>query len=62
MKKYYIAPSISLDELEVGTIIAQSTGVTAPGQEPPIGYGGLDKEGTQDPSAKSRNEWEDGLW
>ena len=48
-----------MDELTLGTIIAQS-GVTAPGQG--IGYGGLDKEGTQDPSAKSRNEWEDGLW
>lgn len=59
MKKNYIAPIMSMDELTLETIIAQS-GVTAPGQG--IGYGGLDKEGTQDPSAKSRNEWEDGLW
>lgn len=60
MKKNYIAPIMSMDELEVGTIIAQSTGVTAPGQG--IGYGGVDSEGTGNPSAKSRNEWEDGLW
>ena len=59
MKKNYIAPIMSMDELALETIIAQS-GVTAPGQGIP--YGGLDKEGTQDPSAKSRNEWEDGLW
>ena len=58
MKKNYIAPIMSMDELEVGTIIAQS--VTAPVQG--IGYGGVDEDGSKDPSAKSRNEWEDGLW
>ena len=60
MKKNYIAPEMSMDDLSLGTIIAQSPGVTAPGQG--IGYGGIDTEGTKDPSAKSRNEWEDGLW
>ena len=60
MKKNYIAPMMSTDDLLLGTIIAQSPGVTAPGQG--IGYGGIDTDGSKDPSAKSRNEWEDGLW
>ena len=60
MKKNYIAPIMSMDDLTLGTIIAQSGGVTASGQG--IGYGGIDTEGTGEPSAKSRNEWEDGLW
>ncbi len=60
MKKNYIAPLMSMEDLTLGTIIAQSLGVTAPGQG--IGYGGIDTEGTGTPSAKTRNEWEDGLW
>ena len=60
MKKNYIAPIMSMDDLTLGTIIAQSGGVTASGQG--LGYGGIDTEGTGEPSAKSRNEWEDGLW
>ena len=59
MKKNYIAPLMSMEELTLGTIIAQS-GVTAQGLG--IGYGGIDTDGTKDPSAKTRNEWEDGLW
>ena len=49
-----------MDDLSLGTIIAQSPGVTAPGQG--IGYGGIDTNGKMDPSVKERNEWEDGLW
>lgn len=62
MKKNYIAPSMSMDELTLGTIIAQSGGLTATSLDDMPGYGGLDKDGSKDPSAKSRNEWEDGLW
>jgi len=61
MKKNYIAPIMSMDELALETIIAQS-GLTATSLDDMPGYGGLDKDGSKDPSAKSRNEWEDGLW
>ena len=60
MKKNYIAPLMSMEDLTLGTIIAQSGGVTATGQG--LGYGGIDTNGKMDPSVKERNEWEDGLW
>lgn len=55
MKKNYIAPAITREVvLKVHTMLCAS-GVTSDG----IGYGGVDTDGTMEPSARQDNGWLD---
>lgn len=55
MKKNYIAPAITREvALKVHTMLCAS-GVTSDG----IGYGGVDTDGTMEPSARQDNGWLD---
>ena len=73
MKKIYITPFVEIVKMNGSEVLASISGVRS--QERGIRYGGVDEEGTQDPSAKLRdlseeellqlqntNEWEQGLW
>lgn len=55
MKKNYIAPAITREvALKAHTMLCAS-GVTSDG----IGYGGVDTDGTMEPSARQDNGWLD---
>lgn len=55
MKKNYIAPAITREvALKERTIVCAS-GVTSDG----IGYGGVDTDGTMEPSSRQDNGWLD---
>lgn len=57
MKKIYMQPQTDVCEMQPVQMIANSPGVTAPGQG--IGYGGVD-DGTHEGDVKG-NEWGD-IW
>lgn len=57
MKKKYIIPVTSIMQAEVEEILATSTGVIS--NDNGIGYGGIDDDGGQTPSAKEFDfEWD----
>lgn len=57
MKKVYMEPQVVVAEMEMMSVICMSNGVTS---ERGIDYGGVDEEGTKEPSARRRNDiWED---
>ncbi len=56
MKKEYISPVIEISELVLEGFIAAS-GVS--GGEKNIPYGGVDSEGTKEPSSRSFDVWEE---
>jgi len=73
MKKIYITPVVETMEMGGSEVLASISGVIS--EERGIRYGGVDEDGTLDPSAKGRdlsqeemeqfqstNEWEQGLW
>ena len=56
MKKKYLQPSVSMDNMALQVILAVS-GVTS---DKGIGYGGVDENGTKDPSSRrSMDLWDD---
>ena len=55
MKKKYLQPSVSMDNMALQVILAVS-GVTS---DKGIGYGGIDENGTKDPSSRSLGLWDD---
>ena len=73
MKKIYITPVVETMEMGGSEVLASISGVIS--EERGIRYGGVDEDGTLDPSAKGRGEldpteevpseqqvWEQGLW
>lgn len=59
MKKTYQKPSTVVVAVRMGQIIAFSEGVWSNSLGDGIGYGGVDKDGSLDPSVKHRNLWDD---
>ncbi len=60
MKKAYIEPSVMVNYIGTAMMICGSGDVTTSGLNDPIGYGGVDKEGTKDPASRRHNDvWED---
>ena len=63
MKSKYIIPALSecpADTLPLcASLDIQSSG-TGLGSD--LGYGDIDNDGTVDPSANERNDWEEGIW
>ena len=73
MKKNYTAPLVEQADMSGYELLAGISAITD--NERGIRYGGVDEDGTLDPSAKGRdlspeeleqlqntNEWEQGLW
>ena len=57
MKKVYMEPQVVVAEMEMMSVICISNGVTS---ERGIDYGGVDEDGTIEPSARRHNAvWED---
>ena len=54
MKKNYIAPSMEMTSIELQQMVAASNGVYSDG----ITYGGIDTDGTKDPSSR-RSLWDE---
>ena len=60
MKKTYIEPSIMVAYIGTARLICGSGDVTSNGVENPIGYGGVDEEGTKDPASRRQYDvWEE---
>ena len=57
MKKIYMRPAQSMIETEPDQIICGSRGVTS---DRGIDYGGVDEEGSLDPSSRRYESWDDG--
>ena len=58
VKKTYIIPNISINLAQAEQMLAGS-GVISSSNDINIGYGGVDNDGTQDPSVKESNfEWD----
>jgi len=73
MKKNYITPAVETIEMNGNEVLASISDTIQSNNG--IKYGGVDEDGTLDPSAKGRdlspeeleqlqntNEWEQGLW
>lgn len=58
MKKNYIAPSIEVANIEMQQMFAGSDGFTT-NQEGLGGYGGVDTDGSKNPSSRRRSIWDD---
>lgn len=59
MKKNYIAPSVEITNVALQQMIAGSDGFKT-NMDGLGGYGGVDEDGTKDPSSRRRrNIWED---
>lgn len=57
MKKDYSQPSIAMEQANLEMIICGSQSITS---DNGITYGGVDEEGTKDPSSRKRwSEWDD---
>lgn len=60
MKKTYLQPFTEMVFIKSTMIICGSGDVTSNGVDNPIGYGGVDEEGTKDPASRRRNDvWEE---
>jgi len=59
MKKNYIAPSSMVSFLELQQMMAGSGVAGKVEDDVAIGYGGIDKDGTKNPSSRRGNVWED---
>lgn len=61
MKKAYIEPSVMVDcSIETEMIICASNGISSSGATEDITYGGVDEEGTKDPSSRRYNNvWDE---
>jgi hypothetical protein len=56
MKKNYIAPSMEITNVKMQLLLEGSNGVYS---DSGIKYGGVDEEGTKEPSSRRRNIWDD---
>ncbi len=56
MKKVYIRPVVEISEIVLESFITAS-GVSGGSKDIP--YGGVDTEGTKDPSSRSFDTWDD---
>ena len=54
MEKIYTTPAMQETEMDLRQAVAQASGVR--GENPEIGYGGVDRQGTKDPDANHRND------
>ena len=60
MKKTYIEPSVWMEGTETETIICTSQTITSSGIDTSITYGGVDEDGTKDPSSRRYNNvWDE---
>lgn len=59
MKKRYISPDFIILNLQVAKMISTSNDVSSNNG---IGYGGIDEDGSQDPSVKANNNVWDEDW
>ena len=57
MKKNYLAPSTEISNIELQQMMVGS-GVRSEGDFD-ITYGGVDEDGTKDPSSRRNNVWEE---
>ena len=67
MKKKYTKPTILVENSEGFLLLTNSKGVTGVMMidnldEIVIDYGGVDEDGTLDPSANGYGAWDDGSW
>lgn len=56
MKKNYIAPSMEITSIELQQMVAASNGVYS---DNGITYGGVDTDGSKNPSSRRRSIWDD---
>jgi len=57
MKKNYMEPSVVVAEVKLEGMTCASTGGVS--SDYGIDYGGVDEQGTKEPSARRRDVWED---
>lgn len=59
MKKTYITPFVEVDGMESEDFICVSQSITSGGNVTGITYGGVDDQGTKDPSSRRLDVWGD---
>lgn len=62
MKKTYIAPIIEIEEAETQQLLAGSGVIGKMGETSEIGWGGVDEDGSLDPSSNQYDGWDDESW
>jgi len=58
MKKTYIAPKAMVQTVELQALLSASDPINNNGNGP-AGYGGVDTEGTKEPSARRYSVWDE---
>ena len=59
MKKTYITPEVLTMNVRTTTLMGNSDAINSDTLEGMGGYGGVDEEGTKDPSARRFSVWDD---
>ena len=62
MKKTYITPKMEIEVAEPQQFLTESTVTGTIDSKLEIDYGGVDEEGSIDPSANSFGGWDDEAW
>ncbi len=62
MRKPYIPPKIEIELMTGATLLAGSGVIGLMDDKLDIGFGGVDEDGSKDPSANQYGGWDDDSW